>query len=248
VLAFLPQNKRVLVLDELSEEYKKRPLENPAFEPKNKKRKSNPLASPTPEEEKEVALLETPGEAMTKNTSFTQGAEAMTTTTTTTTNTSSQGAEAMLLLASLPLPTENVESSNSEERSDAPHSSSSEVSETTRRAAERIVRLKKNQQQKPKPRKNQPAKKPAKKTQKNPKSKPVKEHLKPVKEHLKPGTRVAVFWSKEDTQNNTEAWYKGVVRRYEEDKVIVLYDGDEESIAEDEYFANNDWKILDDEA
>jgi len=48
VLALLPQNNRVLLLDELSEEYKKRPLENPAFDqPKNKKRKSNPLASPT---------------------------------------------------------------------------------------------------------------------------------------------------------------------------------------------------------
>jgi len=36
-------------------------------------------------------------------------------------------------------------------------------------------------------------------------------------------------------------------RRYEKDKIIILYDDAEESVAEDEDFGGNKWRILDDE-
>jgi len=198
-------------------------LENATSDQKIKKSRSNPPAATTThvsdtQDEEEIAFEESTFAA-------TQG----------------EGEDVLSILAStVPLPSSPPEATS---KSDA----SSEVSETTRKAAERIVQLKGNKPQKPKRQKKTPKKERKKSPKKERKKRQKTPQRKPPRKYLKQGTRIEVFWSKEDTQNETEGFFRGVVRRYEKDKIIILYDDAEESVAEDEDFGGNKWRILDDE-
>jgi len=81
----------------------------------------------------------------------------------------------------------------------------------------------------------------------------VKKPAKPVRRRAKKprkGMRVEVFWTKKDTKNGTEGYYKGLVKRHDRKnkKVIVQYDNDEDgSVEEDEDFGGNKWWELVDE-
>jgi len=141
-------------------------------------------------------------------------------------------------------PSENLATPVSDESSDNPSTS---TSDTARLGIHNLLSMRKSEK---KPVRKVPDEKPAPKpVRKVPNKKPGKPLRKPVtKKKPTPGMRIEVFWTKEQTKNGKEGFYKGVVNRVENGKVIVQYDNDPEgSIEEEEDFGGNKWRELDDE-